>query len=202
MWPLILSLVARMAACQLICLKSKSARIPKIPLISTMEAASPSSSNGVSTASKATLKRRCTAFICGPARGGSADVAETLELLDDVGVGLRALELGQLLLQDVHDELLVRCVACQLRDLLDAVDQVRVELDLVATAEHVSSLLCCGPSPVTRKRAYPSSPPASRSRSDGGSPRSGPRAGSRPPGRAGSRGAIRVPRPGASGGSR
>src|SRR5262245_6656010 len=143
MWPLILSLVDLIPACQLICLKSSSARIPKIPLTSTMAAASPSSSNGVRMASKAALTRRWTEFIVvvqSPVDSTSADVAESLQLLDDVRVGLGALELRQLLLEDVHDELTVRGVPRDLGYLLDAIDQVRVELDLVAATEHVNSL--------------------------------------------------------------
>src|SRR5262245_16130078 len=73
---------------------------------------------------------------CGK-RAASAlrDVAEAIELLGDLGVRLRAFELPQLLLDAVHDELLGRRVARELADLLDAIEQLLVDLDL-RSAEH------------------------------------------------------------------
>ena len=52
MCPLILSLVALIPACQLICLKSSSARMPKIALIAISATWSPSASSGFSARSQ------------------------------------------------------------------------------------------------------------------------------------------------------
>src|SRR5688572_17007321 len=119
------------------CLKAISARIPKTPLTTISETWTPAHSIAARPRSKILVTSALIAFI--ERAGSSADVAEAAQLLGDVRVALRVLELRELLLQHVHDELLVRGVARHRADLLDAVEEVLVELDLAAAAEHRQS---------------------------------------------------------------
>src|SRR5438445_6134088 len=135
---LTLSFAALIPFCQDRCLNRTSATMPKMPLAITSAGPRPSRSNGASNTSKTADRPWFSAFMLACARSArSRDVAEPLELVGDLLVALRALELDQLLLQYMHDELLVRGVARDRRDLLDAIDQVLVQLDLVAAAEHL-----------------------------------------------------------------
>src|SRR6185503_4583469 len=122
-------------------LNAISATTPKIPDTAIKVVAGPKYSNGLSRRSKSAVTAWLTAFMpIAPSRRirspTSRDVAEAAQFLGDVCVALRAFELSQLVLEHVHDELLVRRVAGDRRDLLDAIEEVLFELDLVA-AEHV-----------------------------------------------------------------
>src|SRR5689334_5490076 len=133
MCALIRSLAALIRRWNERCLKAISASTPKMPESSTSTVSQPRLAAGLQSRSKRPLAMPLSAFI---RRARSADVAESLELGGDVRVRLGVVELRDLLLEHVHDELLVRCVARRLRDHLDAFEQLGVELDLVSAAEH------------------------------------------------------------------
>src|SRR5688572_2269798 len=97
---------ARIPRCQLTCLKATSARTPKTALTATNAKGRPTSSRGASRRSKARDTAWFTPFMRS-ARPPLADVAEPAQLLGDLRVALRVLELGDLLLEEVHDVLLV-----------------------------------------------------------------------------------------------
>src|SRR5690606_31937416 len=89
--------------------------------------------NGARIGSKIALVMRLK--VCTRGRTSSGDVAETPELAADVLVVLRVLEVDHLLLEDVGDELLGRRIAGDVRDSLDAIVEVAVELDRLRLSE-------------------------------------------------------------------